>query len=233
VVLDETYTASRPGMTPGAYMQLKVSDTGVGMDAATISKIFEPFFTTKEVGRGTGLGLAMVYGSVKQHAGYIEIASEPGAGSTFTISLPVNETPAGPAARVPLKQQHPGSETVLVVEDQEQVLRLASVMLARNGYRVLTALSGRDALQKAASFPGDIHLVISDVIMPDMNGKELYERISEVRKDIKILYMSGYPAEVIGTHGILDSGINFIRKPFSVQEFTAKVRQVLGSIGTG
>ncbi len=233
IVVDEAAAASRPGMTPGTYIKLLATDTGIGMDGETMLKIFDPFFTTKEPGRGTGLGLATVYGIIKQHGGYIEVRSEPGAGAEFAVFLPANDAPGGAAAEAaPERQLQRGTETVLVVEDQEQVLRLASLMLTRNGYRVLTALSGREALETAGSFPGDIHLVISDVIMPDMNGKEVFERLSAVRKGIKILYMSGYPADVIGTHGVLDGGTNFLRKPFSVRELTAKVRQVLDNSGT-
>lgn len=232
-MVDEAAAANLPGMTPGNYVQLLAKDTGIGMDGETMSKIFDPFFTTKETGRGTGLGLATVYGIIKQHGGYIEVRSEPGAGAEFTIFLPANDAPRSAAAEAAKERQtQRGTETVLVVEDQEQVLRLASLMLTRNGYRVLTALSGREALETAGSFPGDIHLVISDVIMPDMNGREVFERLSEVRKGIKILYMSGYPADVIGKHGVLDGGINFLRKPFSVQELTVKVRQVLDNSGT-
>jgi CheY-like chemotaxis protein len=209
-----------------------VADTGMGMDSGTLARLFEPFFTTKESGRGTGLGLATVYGIIKQHKGYVDVQSEPRQGATFSLYLPVTEDAVEErAARAEHKGLQRGSETILVVEDQEQVLRMVSSMLTSGGYHVLTALSGREALRTAGSYDGEIHLVVSDVIMPDMNGKELFERLSEIRQGLEILYMSGYPADVISTHGALDSGINFLRKPFSVHEFTAKVRKLLDSRG--
>ena len=233
VVVDGTYAASQPGMAPGNYVRLIAIDTGTGMDTEIKSKIFDPFFTTKEVGRGTGLGLATVYGIVKQHGGYIEVKSEPGMGSEFIVSFPVNEAPAETAAKSAHEQQSQrGTEMVLIVEDQEQVLRLVSMMLTNSGYRVLIAQSGREALRIAESFTGDIHLVISDVIMPDMNGKVLFERLREVRQNLQIIYMSGYPADVIGLQGVLHSGINFIRKPFSIHELTSAIRKVLDRRGT-
>jgi PAS domain S-box-containing protein len=231
VVLDESFVETRPGSSPGKHLLIRVADTGMGMDGETLARLFEPFFTTKESGRGTGLGLATVYGIIKQHKGYIDVQSEPRQGSTFSLYLPVTEDAVESETTTEHAGLQRGAETVLVVEDQEQVLRLASLMLRESGYHVLTALSGREALEKAGSFADEIHLMISDVIMPDMNGKELFERLREIRKDIKILYMSGYPAEVISSHGVLDSGINFIRKPFSVHDFAAKVRQVLDSRG--
>jgi two-component system cell cycle sensor histidine kinase/response regulator CckA len=226
-VIDSTYAASRPGLSPGAYVQLTAGDTGTGMNAETLSKIFDPFFTTKESGKGTGLGLAMVYGITKQHGGYIEVKSEQGGGTEFTILLPASHASAEDADVSPMAREQKGTETILVVEDQEQVLRLVSLMLGERGYRVLTALSGREALEKAGSFAGEIHLLATDVIMPQMNGKELYERLRAVRSGIKVLYLSGYSADVISSQGVLDSGVNFLRKPFSVHELTAKVRQVL------
>ena len=230
IEVDEAHAATRPGMAPGPYVQLLAIDSGIGMDEATQMKIFDPFFTTKEAGRGTGLGLATVYGIVKQHGGYIEVRSRPGSGSTFVISLPVNDDHETKAAEIAdTRQPQTGSETILVVEDQELVLRLVSLMLRGNGYHVLTAMSGGEALRTARAFEGTVHLVVSDVIMPDMNGKELFEELRKDRQDVQILYMSGYPADVISSQGVLDSGINFIRKPFGVQEFSAKVRQVLDS----
>jgi two-component system, cell cycle sensor histidine kinase and response regulator CckA len=229
VVLDGSFVETRPGSSPGRHLLIRVSDTGMGMDGETLARLFEPFFTTKESGRGTGLGLATVYGIIKQHKGFVDVQSEPRQGATFSLYLPVTEDAVESEARPEQGILQQGSETILVVEDQEQVLRLVSLMLTRSGYHVLTALSGREALRTAESYAGEIHLVVSDVIMPDMNGKELFEQLSEVRQGFAILYMSGYPADVISTHGALDSGINFLRKPFSVHELTAKVRQLLDS----
>ncbi len=230
-VVDEAFAAIRPGMVPGAYVELLATDSGIGMDEDTRSKIFEPFFTTKNTGQGTGLGLATVYGIVKQHNGYIEVRSEPGAGTKFIISLPVNETSPEESAEAAQDQLQKGSETVLVVEDQGQVLQLVSLMLTTRGYAVLTASSGREALLKAAAHAGDIHLVVTDVIMPDMNGKVLFEQLRQVRQGIRVLYMSGYPADVLSKQGVLESGINFLRKSFSAKELTIKVRLVLDSNG--
>jgi two-component system cell cycle sensor histidine kinase/response regulator CckA len=231
VVLDASFVETRPGSFPGKHLLINVADTGMGMDGQTLARLFEPFFTTKESGRGTGLGLATVYGIIKQHKGYVEVQSELRQGATFSLYLPVTEDAVESVTTTEHAGLQRGAETVLVVEDQEQVLRLVSLMLRESGYHVLAALSGREALEKAVSFAGEIHLMISDVIMPDMNGKELFERIREIRKDIGILYMSGYPAEVISSQGMLDGGINFIRKPFRVHEFAMKVRQVLDSRG--
>jgi PAS domain S-box-containing protein len=229
VVLDASFVETRPGSSPGKFLLIKVADTGMGMDGETLARLFEPFFTTKESGRGTGLGLATVYGIIKQHKGYVDVQSEPRQGATFSLYLPVTEDVVEDKTTTMHAGLQRGAETVLVVEDQERVLRLVTLMLRESGYQVLTALSGREALEKAGSYAGEIHLMISDVIMPDMNGKELFERLRENRKDIGILYMSGYPAEVISSQGVLDGGIDFIRKPFSVHEFAMKVRQVLDS----
>jgi PAS domain S-box-containing protein len=233
-VVNEAYAARRPGMVPGTYVQLLATDTGIGMNEDTRSNIFEPFFTTKNAGQGTGLGLATVYGIVKQHSGYIEVRSEWGVGTEFIISLPVNNTPVEESAEAAEEQLvQKGSETVLVVEDQPQVLQLVSLMLTTRGYHVLTANSGQEALRTTASYAGEIHLVVTDVVMPDMNGKELFERIRQARQGIRVLYMSGYPADVISKQGVLETGINFLRKSFSAKELTVKVRQVLDSSGKG
>jgi two-component system cell cycle sensor histidine kinase/response regulator CckA len=231
VVLDRSFVEARPGSSPGTYLLIKVADTGMGMDSETLARLFEPFFTTKESGRGTGLGLATVYGIVKQHKGYVDVQSEPRQGATFSLYLPVTEDAVESETHTEHAGVQRGAETVLVVEDQERVLRLVSLMLRESGYRVLTAMSGREALEKAGSFAEEIDLMISDVIMPDMNGKELFDRIRQIRRNVSILYMSGYPAEVISSQGVLDSGVNFIRKPFSVHDFAMKVRQVLDSRG--
>jgi two-component system cell cycle sensor histidine kinase/response regulator CckA len=229
VVLDASFAASRPGSSPGKYLLIRVADTGMGMDGEILARLFEPFFTTKESDRGTGLGLAMVYGIIKQHKGYVDVQSEPRQGATFSLYLPVTEDAVESETTTEHAGLQRGAETVLVVEDQEQVLRLASLMLRESGYHVLTALSGREALRIAASFAEEIHLVVSDVIMPDMNGKELFEHLSAARPGLRILYMSGYPADVIGSQGLLESGVNFLRKPFSVRGLTSKVRHVLDS----
>jgi len=233
LVLDESFAKHRPGLSPGRYVVIRVADTGMGMDSGTLARMFEPFFTTKDPGRGTGLGLAMVYGIIKQHKGYVDVQSEPRQGASFSLYLPVADEAVGQEQEATGEREalQGGSETILVIEDEEQVLRLVTLMLGEWGYRVLAALSGREALDKAGTFSGEIHLAISDVIMPDMNGKEVLEKLREVRQNIKVLYMSGYSADVISSKGVLDSGVNFLRKPFSVHEFAAKVRQVLDGSG--
>jgi len=207
---------------------LAVSDTGCGMDAETRQKIFEPFFTTKGRGKGTGLGLSTVFGIIKQHGGNIWVNSEPGKGTTFKIYLPQAEgaeqilemMPAEPAAMC-------GMETVLVVEDDEPVRRLVCKTLTFCGYDVLEARDPNDALRLASDHRENLRLLLTDVIMPGMNGKELYKKTVAIHPDIEVLFMSGYTDDVIAQHGILDEGINFLQKPFTVQNLTQKVRQVL------
>jgi two-component system, cell cycle sensor histidine kinase and response regulator CckA len=225
--LAETDCAHHPGMIPGNYGVLTVRDTGGGMSQDTLEHIFEPFYSTKGE-RGTGLGLATVYGVVKQHHGHILVDSEPGGGTTFRVYLPEAETAASTAdnSRIhPLRVS--GEETILVVEDDEMVLRMAAMLLTRQGYKVLTASSGAEAQQVLERHAGPIHLLLTDVIMPEMNGKELYERLSRQCAGLKVLYMSGYTDDVIARHGLLEDGIHLIQKPFTVRDLPVKIRQVL------
>ena len=228
VYLDKAYlkqsAAARP---PGLYVMLAVSDTGCGMDAETRQKIFEPFFTTKEKGKGTGLGLSTVFGIIKQHGGCIRVDSEPGRGTTFKIYLPQAE---GTAQTREMTTAEPavlcGMETVLVVEDDELVRQLVCKTLTSCGYNVLEATDPKDALRLASENRETLGLLLTDVIMPGMNGKELYRKTAAIHPDIEVLYMSGYTNDVIAHHGILDEGVNFLQKPFTVQNLTQKVRQV-------
>ncbi|HNY28428.1 MAG TPA: PAS domain S-box protein [Candidatus Sumerlaeota bacterium] len=215
------------GVEAGDYVLIVVCDTGTGMDAETLKHLFEPFYTTKEVGQGTGLGLAMVYGAIKQNQGFINVLSEPGHGTTLRIYLPrVLESPMEPVS-APVEVLEPGSETVLLVEDEEAILSLGRTILERHGYTVLTAETATDALEQAALYKGPIHLLITDVVMPGLNGKELSARLTALRPGLKVLYMSGYTADVIAQHGILNQDVEFIQKPFTVSSLIQKVRAQL------
>jgi PAS domain S-box-containing protein len=229
VVFDETYCQAHSGCTPGSYVLLAVSDTGAGMDKETLERIFEPFFTTKELGKGTGLGLATVYGIVKQNNGFINVYSEPGHGTTFKIYLPrveVDALKAQPAQAV--RRDLRGTETVLLVEDEASILTLGKAILERCGYAVLASHRPDEALRIAESHLGPIHLLITDVVMPGMNGKDLRDKLKALRPGIKCIFMSGYTANVIAHHGVLDEGVDFIQKPFSKQDLATKVREALG-----
>ncbi len=226
--LDESYALEHPAVVAGPYVMLAVSDSGVGMDAATQARIFEPFFTTKEKGKGTGLGLATVYGIVKQSGGNIWLYSEPGRGTTFKIYLPRVDQPVELPAPTPAARETPrGTETVLLVEDDEAVRALARKMLAAHGYTVLAAPSGVDALELAASHAGPIHLLVTDVVLPGISGRELAARFESVRPGLKVLYTSGYTDEAVVHHGVLDAGIAFLQKPFSSGSLARKVRETL------
>jgi two-component system cell cycle sensor histidine kinase/response regulator CckA len=226
--LDQAYVEQHFPAQPGSYVLLAVSDTGTGMDAETKSHIFEPFFTTKEKGKGTGLGLATVYGVVKQSAGYIWVYSEPGQGTAFKIYLPrVRETPA-PARRGPAPVARlSGSETVLLVEDDEMVRGLMSRTLTNRGYTVLVASNGAEALPQAESHRGALHLLVTDVVMPGMSGREVAQRVVALRPEVKVLYLSGYTDDAIVRHGMLEPGIAFLQKPFTPDALARKVREVL------
>jgi two-component system cell cycle sensor histidine kinase/response regulator CckA len=229
--LDESYTSRHLEIAPGPYVVFAVSDTGIGMDEQTLQHMFEPFFTTKELGKGTGLGLSTVYGIVKQHGGSICVYSEKNQGSIFKVFLPrvseegmiIEEHPPRPGEVVR------GVETILVVEDDEMVRELAIAMLRGFGYEVVSAESPDRCIELVHEHTGAIHLLMTDVVMPGMNGKDLFERLRLVLPGLKVLFMSGYTADVIGHHGVLDKGLHFIAKPFSRHALSQKVRQVLDS----
>ena len=231
VVLDETYCASRPGFTPGRYVQIAVSDDGRGMDRETIAHLFEPFFTTKEIGKGTGLGLATIYGIVKQNSGFINVYSEPLHGTTFKVYLPRVDGPVTAEGETRAGPPRGGTETVLVVEDERAILELARTSLQKLGYTVLTAGSPEEALHQSGARDGSIQLLITDVVMPQMNGRELAEKLVTARPGLKCLYMSGYTGDAIAHRGVLDKGTHFISKPFSLTALAEKVREVLDGQG--
>ncbi|MFU8819005.1 MAG: response regulator [Desulfurivibrio sp.] len=229
ILLDREYCAGHADAKPGEYVLLTVSDNGVGMSRETQEHIFEPFFTTKAVGQGTGLGLATVYGIIKQNEGFINFYSEPGQGTTFRIYLPHrNEPRTEPAAPGPAPA-HPvgGRETILLVEDEEAILKVTARILEGLGYRVLAAAGSSAALELAAQYAGKIDLLLSDVVMPECNGQELARQIIALNPAIRCLFMSGYTADVISSNGLLEHGINFLAKPFSLPELAAKVRSAL------
>jgi PAS domain S-box-containing protein len=228
VYLDEAYARKHSYVTPGPYVVIAVSDSGAGMDAETQSHIFEPFFTTKEVGKGTGLGLSTVYGIVKQSQGSVEVYSEPGIGATFKVYLPrvevnVSKDRAGALSNAGLQ----GTETILVVEDEEMLRELVCASLKRNGYSVLEAQHGQDALALCEGHQGPIHLLATDVVMPKLSGRELVERVAPMHPEMKVLFMSGYTEDVIIHHGVLEESMHFIGKPFTTNILLRKVRQVL------
>jgi signal transduction histidine kinase/CheY-like chemotaxis protein len=228
VELDENYVRSRADVRPGPQVMLAVSDTGQGMDAETASHIFEPFFTTKEKGKGTGLGLAMAYGVVRQSGGHITVYSEVGHGTTFKIYLPRTDEPeieaAAAAPRAPLRR---GSETVLLAEDEKELRAVIREILDEAGYAVIESTSVEAAISIADSHAGPIHLLVTDVVMPRMSGRELALRLEALRPEMKTLYVSGYTNEAIGHHGVLASGEQFLQKPFTRDSLLRKVREVL------
>jgi PAS domain S-box-containing protein len=228
VELDQEYAVNHEGVEPGTYVMLAVSDTGHGMEEKVREHAFEPFYSTKGE-QGTGLGLATVYGIVKQHGGSIGVHSEPGKGTRFRIYLPVSgesEVEAGSTTHA--VDGKPGTGTILLVEDNDKVRRLAEAILERHGYTILSAGNGRQALYVLESHGEAVDLLVTDVVMPEMNGRDLYERVSRMFPGVKVLYMSGYTDNVVAHRGVLDEGVNYIQKPFSVQGFVMKVRDVLG-----
>jgi CheY-like chemotaxis protein len=227
VHLDEAYATSHPYVTPGRYVMLAVSDTGVGMSAEVRAKLFEPFYTTKEAGRGTGLGLAMVYGAVKQNGGHIEVYSEPGHGTTFKIYLPVVDEHAEPAPEPRSELRPRGKEAILLVEDDERVRLVASRMLERLGYTVHAFADGPSAIATVERMSEVPSLLITDVVMPTMNGQILTRHLTALRPSLKVLFTSGYTANVIVHHGVLEEGIEFLAKPYSLDQLARRVRDVL------
>jgi PAS domain S-box-containing protein len=231
VTLDDSYARIHAPLQPGDYVMVAISDTGAGMDSETQSHIFEPFFTTKGP-KGTGLGLSTVYGIIKQSGGYIWVYSELGRGTTFKIYLP-RVASTGQALTAPVESTvdhravEPGTETVLLVEDEANLRYLARQYLEKQGYKVIEAADGAVAMQIAVAHEGVIHLLLTDVIMPGMNGRELAQRISEIRPNVKILYMSGYTENVVGHNGTLDAGVRLLQKPFNLRDLKSKVREVL------
>ena len=228
-VLDQTYTRHHPGARPGQYVMLGVIDSGMGIDGETLAHIFEPFFTTKEVGKGTGLGLATVYGVVKQSEGYISVDSEPGQGASFQIFLPrVDEEAASPMpARERDGEVGRGSETILLVEDSGPLRKLTQSFLESHGFSVLVAQNGEEAIQVAGGHSGKIHLLLTDVVMPGINGRVLANRLLAKQRDMKVLFISGYTDSFVAVHGVLERGMTLLNKPFTEEELVQKVREVL------
>jgi two-component system cell cycle sensor histidine kinase/response regulator CckA len=228
VILDDEYAHRHVAVKPGPYVMVSVSDTGLGMTSEIRERVFEPFFTTKEKGRGTGLGLSTAYGIVKQSGGNIWVYSEPGKGTTFKIYLPVVDEPLEELKEKIVGEELPhGRETILVVEDEEKVRKLTVEILGRQGYTVLEASHGDEALLIHKEHDGSIHLILVDVVMPGMSGSELAKRIASLRPETKILYMSGYTDNAIVHHGVLAQGVNYIQKPFTMDGLVRKVREVL------
>lgn len=227
VDFDESYRYIIPDFVPGKYVVLSVSDNGTGMDKETRDHMFEPFFTTKEAGKGSGLGLATVFGIVKQNQGLINVYSEPGMGTTFKIYLPWYEAEESGAGKSEADEILKGNETVLLVEDEESLLRFAKLQLEHIGYKVLTAGTPKQAIDLVGKHNGNIHLLMTDVVLPEMSGRALRDKIYSLHPGIKCLFISGYTAESMVQNGILEKGIHFLQKPFSVENLSAKLREVL------
>jgi two-component system cell cycle sensor histidine kinase/response regulator CckA len=234
IQLDDAYAREHQAVEPGRYVMLAVSDTGIGMSPETLAHIFEPFYTTKEPGKGTGLGLSTVYGVVKASGGYIWVYSELGQGTTFKIYLPRVDQAAQPLTAESRPSGVPrGTETILLVEDDPQLNQLASSVLAHCGYKVLAAANAEEGLAVCRTHPHEIHLLVTDVVMPKMNGRQLAEQVAQIRPSVKLLYVSGYTSNAIVHYGVLDAGLWFLPKPFSLAALVAKVREVLDAPGDG
>ena len=228
VEIDEDYAFTHVVVHPGDYVMLGVSDSGCGMDAETQAHLFEPFFTTKEKGQGTGLGLATTYGIVKQSGGYIWMYSEPGHGTTFKVYLPrIWEAAKTIAQGTPVGDAASDVETILLVEDEKAVRELAAWTLEKNGYTVLAAGDAAEATQLAQRHERRIHLLLTDVVMPEVNGRQLAQRLTSLRPGSKVLYMSGYTDDAVVHHGVLEPGVAFLQKPFTAADLARKMRQAL------
>jgi CheY-like chemotaxis protein len=227
---DAAYCAMHADFVPGEYVLLAVSDNGCGMHPETVSRLFEPFFTTKDTGKGTGLGLATVYGIVRQNNGFINIYSELGQGTTFKVYLPLHATTIEQTPQTgTVESAVLGHETILLVEDDSMHLEITKHMLETLGYTVFPAATPDEAIRIAGTLDGKIHLLMTDVIMPEMNGKDLNRNMLSLDPNLKCLFMSGYTANVIAHHGVLDVGIHFVQKPFSMNDLAEKLREVLES----
>lgn len=228
LMLDEQYSVAHPEVTPGAYVRLAVNDTGRGMDEETLSRIFDPFFTTKEKGVGTGLGLSTVYGIVKQHRGHVLAHSAPGRGAVFEVFFPCAESRFEPIDTTSHPTSHPrGIETILVVEDEDMVRELACEMLEMFGYSVLSAGDAEEALAISRQYPHPIHLLFTDVVLPKMDGRSLFRSLHQERPEMRVLYSSGYTDDAIVQHGVLETGVHFLHKPFTIDRLAQKVREAL------
>ena len=231
VVLDAAYAVDQMTIKPGSYVMLSISDTGIGMDKQTQAHVFDPFFTTKEAGRGTGLGLSTVYGIVKQSDGYVWVESEHGKGSTFRVYLPLaKELLTQEESPVEERKDVSGTEVVLLVEDEEAVLELAHTILEQQGYRVLVARNTAHAEELAAESKGEIHMLLTDVVMPGVSGHELAKRITARRPGIRVLFMSGYAEDIVSQGGVLKSGVAFLQKPFTPKVLRQRVREILDQL---
>jgi CheY-like chemotaxis protein len=225
--LGEAYARDHIDVEPGAYVQLSVTDSGQGMDKETVSRIFEPFFTTKEKGEGSGLGLATVYGIVRQSGGHIWVYSEPGRGTTFKIYLPRVSGTGAEDAVARGEESSNGTETILLVEDSKLLAKVTRDFLISAGYQVLMAAEAAEALKAAEEYTGKIHLLLTDVVMPHMNGRELSDLLVRQRAELKVLYMSGHTAGVISRTALLEDDVAFIEKPFTQDALGRKIRHLL------
>jgi CheY-like chemotaxis protein len=233
VDVDSAYAAGSPGLRPGRYIRIRVTDTGSGMDTATLQRVFEPFFTTKPKGQGTGLGLATVYGIIKQAGGDVSIYSEVGVGTRVNVLLPASDVAPMRSHAPEASPSHKKSGTILVVEDADDLREVAERILTRNGYHVISAANGPDALEAAKNYEGTIDLLLTDVVMPQMLGNELAVRLAALRPGVRVLYMSGYAQPILGDDGTLEDGVLLVEKPFTEPLLLAKVDHALHAAPLG